>query len=103
VKTLDINFIVAVVTQIINGKHGRYAVSRQQPGQISSIPLSEYITFSLDDDVWKEDTDPDPGTLVYLSKLQCKIQGWRATKARFLAPSDRVINDPPKLRNGGFG
>lgn len=72
--------IVAVVQDVCNGKHGRYAVA-------TSEAIKGSITFSLDS-AWKESELPESGTFIVLNGLRKKKAGWRATSARFLNLSD---------------
>ena len=80
----------AIVTQVIPGKHGFYAVT------VSSFNGNEiYITFSLGKEILEEDISfaPEvlqqlPGTSVVLSNIVKKQKGWRALHARFHKPSD---------------
>jgi hypothetical protein len=67
--------IRATVQKIVNGRHGRYAVA-------TSEDVLGSITFSLSFPYWKEVEDPDPGTIVNLSNLRKKKDGWRAMRAR---------------------
>jgi hypothetical protein len=72
-----------VVEKILRGgKHGPYAVARDQ--------LLGSVTFSLLPEVWQEDRFPQPGTQVVLENFQKKRAGWRAVRARFFRPSDIV-------------
>jgi len=67
----------ATVQKIVSGRHGRYAVA-------TSEDVLGSITFSLNFPYWKETEDPDPGTVVSLSNLRKKRDGWRAMRARDL-------------------
>ena len=79
----------ALVTKIIkDGPHGPYAVA-------SSKELGS-VTFSLDDKVWEEDEQPEPGTFVMLSRLIEKNAGWRARSARFANPDDVSVSPNSK-------
>lgn len=71
----------AVVQQIIEGKHGLYAVA-------TSNQITESITFSLDSNVWQEKEYPQNGYEVVLSDIRKKRAGWRAHSARFVRPTD---------------
>jgi hypothetical protein len=80
--------IVGIVTNIIEGRHGAYAVSAVEGPMI-------YVTFSLaDGDVWpsginlKEDSDE--GTWVILSCITRKRSGYRALKARPFEDKDET-------------
>lgn len=71
----------AIVEKIIlDGKHGPYAVAREDRLGV--------VTFSLDRNVWREKKFPEPGTCVILSDLVRKSAGWRAENARLFSPSD---------------
>lgn len=71
----------ATVDKIIaEGKHGPYAVARSE--ELGSI------TFSLDPEVWREESWPEPGICVLLSNVFKKLAGWRAGCDRFVRPSD---------------
>ncbi|MBM3271908.1 hypothetical protein FJY94_01320 [Candidatus Kaiserbacteria bacterium] len=73
--------VQAVVHNVIrNGKHGPYAVASDE--KLGSI------TFALDSAVWHEEDDPEPGEVVFLSKLRKKRAGWKAMEARRLRPSE---------------
>jgi hypothetical protein len=74
--------VQATVQKIVNGRHGRYAVA-------TSEDVLGSITFSLDFPYWKEIDDPDPGTIVSLSNLRKKRDGWRAMRARDLQPNEK--------------
>ena len=71
----------AVVRQIIEGKHGSYAVA-------TSPQITESITFSLDPGVWQEKEYPQNGYEVILSDVRKKRAGWRAHSARFVRLTD---------------
>ena len=71
----------AVVQQVIQGKHGPYAVA-------TSDQIEGSITFSLDPDVWKENEHPRNGYEVVLGDVRNKRAGWRAHSARFVRPTD---------------
>lgn len=71
----------AVVEKIIrSGKHGPYAVARNEELDV--------ITFALSSPVWQEQDWPEPGTCVELSQIRKKRAGWRAQRGRFVRPSD---------------
>ena len=71
----------AIVEKIISGgRHGPYAVARSD--KLGSI------TFSLNDNVWREEDWPEPGTYVMLSQVRKKRAGWRAQHGRFIEPAD---------------
>ena len=70
--------IVAVVQDVINGKHGIYVVT-------TSDEINGSITFSLRKEVWQERKNPKQGDYVVLSELHKKRRGWRAEKARFFS------------------
>lgn len=73
--------IEAVVEKIIpEGKHGAYAVARSQ--------ALGTITFSLDSNVWREESWPESGTIVVLTKVSKRFAGWRALNGRLFVPSD---------------
>jgi hypothetical protein len=71
----------ATVQKIVNGRHGHYAVA-------TSEDILGSITFSLDFPCWKEADNPDPGTIVKLSNLRKKRDGWRAMRACDLKPTE---------------
>ena len=73
--------IVAVVQDIVKGKHGYYVVT-------TSGEIKGSITFSLRKEVWQEKSNPKPGDRVVLSELRKKRDGWYACKARFFRPED---------------
>ncbi len=76
-----------VVDNIVDGKHGKYAVVRD--------PKLGSVTFSLDLDhkVWKENRLPETGSEVVLRDIEKKRGGWRAMFARFLRPEDVASNN----------
>lgn len=72
--------IEVVVEKIIpKGKHGAYAVARSQ--------TLGTITFSLDSNVWREESWPELGTIVVLTKVSKRFAGWRALNGRLYTPS----------------
>lgn len=76
------SLIHAVVVEVIrDGKHGPYAVARNDK-------IDGSITFSLNDQVWQETDIPEPGMFVVLARLRKKPKGWRALSARYLSPED---------------
>lgn len=78
---MDKSAYVAVVQDIISaGKHGPYAVTKCE--DVGSV------TFSLNEETWKEKECPKPGTVVVLSRLIKKRAGWRANSARLFKPAD---------------
>jgi hypothetical protein len=82
---MDEATIVAVVQKIEdNGKNPGYVVT-------TSEKIIGSITFSLDNDIWKENANPKAGEIVVLSQLRKKRAGWRALNARFYRPSDEEI------------
>ncbi len=77
----------AIVEKIIlDGRHGPFAVA-------SSKELGS-VTFSLDQSVWEEADQPEPGMFVVLSQIRKKRAGWRAKHGRFLTPSDEQTKTP---------
>lgn len=74
--------IVAVVQDIVQGKHGPYAVATSD-----SHPDINF-TFSLEKLVWNEEKLPSKGTYVVLSDIQRKKAGWRAESARLYTLED---------------
>ena len=78
--------IEAIVERIIKGQHGRFIVTRTKG-------FAGSVTFSLENGVWQEDEDPEPGTYVILSDIRKKrgrsgYDQWRSYKARFFRPGD---------------
>jgi hypothetical protein len=76
----------AIVNSIKTGEettHGPYAVAKAKG-------IRKSITFSLRPAVWQEDKWPDPGTFVYLDKLEERRAGWRAGFGRLWQPSDEA-------------
>jgi len=74
--------VIAIVQKVINnGKHGPFVVTKSENFDSS-------ITFSLEPNVWLEETEPEPGEAVFLYRLRKKRAGWRAKKARYLKPCD---------------
>ncbi len=74
---------IAVVQDVLTGSHGRFVVT-------TSDSVIGSITFSLDESVWQERSDPEPGEYVILSDLRRKRAGWRAHSARHVRPGDDV-------------
>ncbi len=75
--------IRAVVQKIYpKGRHGPFAVAISE----GTTPVN--LTFSLGKKVWKERSMPEAGTVVMLSQISMKRNGWRANLGRFLKPSD---------------
>lgn len=72
-------FVQSVIT---DGKHGPYAVTSTGNKELGSI------TFALDGKVWVEEDFPEPGEIVFLSKLRLKRAGWKAMEARRIRPSN---------------
>ncbi len=60
--------------------HGAYAVARDD-----TLGL---VTFSLDKNVWQEDSIPTEGEYVVMSDIRKKRNGWRACNCRYLRPED---------------
>jgi len=84
--------IKAIVQKVIaNGKHGPYAVAINEN-------LTGSITFSLNPTVWKEKNHPEPGSMVYLSKIRQKRAGWRAEEGRFWNLSDEQSEQSEKSK-----
>lgn len=84
----------AVVEKIVpTGKHGPYCVSRCEK-------LNDtVVTFSLDPPVWTEEEWPEEGTYVVLTEVRKKRAGWRASKARFMRPEDKISTANQQPRN----
>jgi len=78
----DTSVFRVVVEKIIpKGRHGPYAVGRHdEKGR---------ITFSLTEEVWTGDSNPEPGEIVYLSDLHEMQKGWRAHRAQRNAPNQQ--------------
>lgn len=76
----------ARVHDVINGKHGFFAVTVDESGKIEGS-----ITVSLEekDNVWLEARHPKRGEILLLEDITTKPAGWRAGQARFLRPTDR--------------
>ena len=68
----------AVEKVVIHGRHGPYAVARDQGSKNRRL-----VTFSLQSPVWTEQSHPEPGTIVLLGDVRRKVSGWRAHSARF--------------------
>jgi hypothetical protein len=79
--------MLAIVTKIVEQhmRQGPYAIAVVIKGTINGS-----ITFSLQNNVWKEQSLPKPGTEVYLSQLIKTRKGWRAHEARFSQPADSL-------------
>lgn len=73
--------VKAVVKRVVNGKHGFYVIAYSEE-------ISGSITFSLKSSCWLEDGTPESKSIVVLSKLVKKQNGWRAREARYFQPSD---------------
>lgn len=83
--------VEAVVEKIIpEGKHGAYAVARSQ--------TLGPITFSLDSNVWGEESWPELGTIVVLTNITKRPAGWRARMGRTFVPSDITSNKQQEPR-----
>ncbi len=65
---------VAIVGLVKEGDHGRYAVCYPEG-------KNEIVTFSLREDVWAEDSEPEPGTKVKIWGIFRKRAGLRARHA----------------------
>lgn len=76
-------FIRAVVCDIVQGRHGPYAVAQAEGVEGS-------ITFALTRPCWQEEDVPELGVCVVLWSLRRKRAGWRAMKARLVQLSDEV-------------
>ncbi len=74
------NYQGIVEKVILDGKHGPYVVARNE--ELGSV------TFSLDNKVWQEKDQPEPGMWVVLSLIRKKPAGWRAQLGRYFIPSD---------------
>lgn len=73
--------IQAIVQKVCpDGIHGPYAVARAE-----HLGL---VTFALSQPVWTEDSHPEEGEYVILTKLRKKRAGWKAMHARRIQPSD---------------
>jgi len=79
--------VTAVVEKIVaSGKHGAYAVARYEDKATGKVTK---ITFSLKKKgVWKERGRPELGSMVVLSELVRKPNGWKAEKARYFTLRD---------------
>ena len=73
--------VVAIVQDVVNGKHGTYVVT-------TSKEVEGSITFSLGKEVWREDKHPEEGDRVVLLRVYQKRGGWRALEARFFGLKD---------------
>ncbi|MEX1014633.1 MAG: hypothetical protein WDZ80_05740 [Candidatus Paceibacterota bacterium] len=73
--------IKAEVKATSEGEYGMFAIAL-------SDKVKGSITFSLNNDVWQDNSFPEKGTIVVLSELRKKKAGWRAKSARFLTPDD---------------
>ncbi len=77
--------IEAIVERIIKGRHGKFAVARAKG-------FTDSVTFSLENGVWQEDSDPEPGIYVLLSDIRKKHiknrDQWQAYNARFFRFED---------------
>lgn len=74
--------VKAVVEKVVLvGPHGPYAIA-------TTKALAGSVTFSLERNVWQGQDYPEPGEIVFLSKLREKRQGWRAKEGRYWKPSD---------------
>jgi hypothetical protein len=82
---------IAVVQDVLTGNHGRFVVT-------TSDSVVGSITFSLDEKVWQEASDPEPGEYVVLSDLRRKRAGWRAHSARHVRPDDDVLANSNQQR-----
>lgn len=81
---------VGVVQSIVpEGKHGPYAAATVDG-------LEGSVTFSLNKDVWREESHPTCGTHVVLSGIHWKNNGWRAAEARFFRPEDLYLRKEVK-------
>ncbi len=79
----DSHVYTARVARVIQGENP-YGVAYSEA-------VSGPITFSLNPahDVWCEETYPDRGTKIILTRLRKKDKGWRAYQARYLRPEDK--------------
>lgn len=76
--------VEAVVQKIVpDGKHGPYFVATSPKIKDGSV------TCSLDSSVWKEKKWPEEGSIVVISDVIMKREGWRANFARFKRLADR--------------
>ena len=88
------NAVRATVQYVdLNGRHGPYATA-------TTKKVKGTITFSLDDDVWHENTVPQNGMIVVLSDLHKRSRGWRAMSARLLTPSDECQSAMQQTQKG---
>ena len=65
-----------------HGSHGPYAKAR--------VENLGTVTFSLTSPVWEEETFPEEGVWVIMTRLRRKRAGWRAEECRFLRPEDEL-------------
>ncbi|MEI7719964.1 MAG: hypothetical protein WCI89_02015 [bacterium] len=73
----------AVVQSVVpEGRHGPFAFATSEDERALSV------SFSLNQEVWKEEHSPERGSFVMLGQLSRKRAGWRAAYARFLKPTD---------------
>lgn len=77
----ETDVVQAIVQKVCpDGRHGPYAIATAE--RLGSI------TFSLEGSVWNEEGVPEPGEIVFLSKLRKKRAGWKAMHGRRYRPSD---------------
>ena|SRR3989338_1429349 len=79
------NTVVAVVSKVVEGRHGSYAICFDRVEIIKSP-----ITFSLSLPCWEGEDSPEGGMIVVLTNLRRKKAGWRALNARYLTPQDEA-------------
>ena len=87
----DQSYCAMVQKVIPKGAHGPYAVA-------SSEELG-LITFSLEAPAWTEKDWPEGGSMVILSDIRKKLAGWRASRGRFLRPSDTTNPNQDQKKN----
>ncbi len=81
-KKVEEVLVRAIVKEIVyRGKWGLYAVaiSNDVEGSIVFSPRKPY---------WNEEALPQLGMVVILSDLHKRRFGWRATRGRFMRPTD---------------
>lgn len=75
-KRLSAVPVRATVGKVLNGVRGKYAIAYiRRPGA-----NDETVTFSFL--VWEGESDPEPGQVVELTRVELFEPGWRAHSAR---------------------
>lgn len=88
----DRRYTAYVQKVVRNGKHGPYAVVRED-----TLGL---VTFSLDQSVWREKRWPEAGSCIVLEDVHKKRSGWRANNCRFYRPEDQQSAQSTEKTNG---